>query len=613
MSTPNASTVDPFAGLRRFDGDPRSFWSSFATRLLSTTCASGILVAVRQLGSEQESPWRLLARIVPDAQQDYFPSASVKPLMESAALGNSCSAPSDRPQLQGHWCAAPLLTGSTDQQCIALIYLPGQSEAEVRTAQLALAQAADIPEFYLLWQQFQEREQDVQKLAGTLDMLGRMREMPRFESAALFVCNDLAKRFNCKQVSLAWKVGDYFRIKAISHTPRFEAKMSLVQAMEQVAEEAADQGEDICFPAPEGQESITRLHQSYAQANDLERVASVCLWQDGQVLAVLLLQDAPTDFSLQQLRALRVIADQVVEPLYHAHLRTGWLGQRIARAGRDWAKRQWNLEHPWIKLSVVLAVVALGVLIFGGMTYRVEAPFVLRTADELLIPAPFEGFLDSTAVRTGDLVQAGQVLARLDRSELLLQEVALLADRTRFISEAERARGRNELAEMRVAQAQRQQTEAALSMVRAQLAAAELRAPFEAFIADDFGLATRAGAPLRRGDVLIRLARLDALFLEIDLPERHIHHVRLASPGEFAFATRPDLRFPFSVQRIEPMGIAVDAGNIFRLRGSIHEEQPADWWRPGMTGLVKIEVGRRSFFWILTHRLVDWLRIQLWL
>ena len=35
--------------------------------------------------------------------------------------------------------------------------------------------------------------------------------------------------------------------------------------------------------------------------------------------------------------------------------------------------------------------------------------------------------------------------------------------------------------------------------------------------------------------------------------------------------------------------------------------------RPGMDGVGKVDVGDRSYGWILFHGLVDWLRLKLWL
>jgi hypothetical protein len=38
-----------------------------------------------------------------------------------------------------------------------------------------------------------------------------------------------------------------------------------------------------------------------------------------------------------------------------------------------------------------------------------------------------------------------------------------------------------------------------------------------------------------------------------------------------------------------------------------------NWWRPGMTGVAKISVGWRPLAWVATRRLIDYLRIKLWI
>jgi hypothetical protein len=39
---------------------------------------------------------------------------------------------------------------------------------------------------------------------------------------------------------------------------------------------------------------------------------------------------------------------------------------------------------------------------------------------------------------------------------------------------------------------------------------------------------------------------------------------------------------------------------------------PADWWRPGMSGLCKISVAPRSLLWVLAHRTWEAARLWLW-
>ena len=50
--------------------------------------------------------------------------------------------------------------------------------------------------------------------------------------------------------------------------------------------------------------------------------------------------------------------------------------------------------------------------------------------------------------------------------------------------------------------------------------------------------------------------------------------------------------------------------NTFRIEAAL-QETPAQL-RPGMQGVGKIDIDRRSLFWIWTHKLVDWLRLWTW-
>jgi hypothetical protein len=36
-------------------------------------------------------------------------------------------------------------------------------------------------------------------------------------------------------------------------------------------------------------------------------------------------------------------------------------------------------------------------------------------------------------------------------------------------------------------------------------------------------------------------------------------------------------------------------------------------WRPGMAGEARVDVKHRPLIWIWTHRLIDFLRLKLWM
>jgi hypothetical protein len=37
-----------------------------------------------------------------------------------------------------------------------------------------------------------------------------------------------------------------------------------------------------------------------------------------------------------------------------------------------------------------------------------------------------------------------------------------------------------------------------------------------------------------------------------------------------------------------------------------------EWWRPGMSGIAKLDVGRRRIIWIATHRTIDFFQMLMW-
>jgi len=81
--------------------------------------------------------------------------------------------------------------------------------------------------------------------------------------------------------------------------------------------------------------------------------------------------------------------------------------------------------------------------------------------------------------------------------------------------------------------------------------------------------------------------------------------------GEIAFVSRPKLKFPVKLERIDPVAVTEEEGNIFLVRATFSEEI-SGWWRPGMSGMAKINVGKRNLLWIFTHRTIDFLRIFFW-
>ena len=60
--------------------------------------------------------------------------------------------------------------------------------------------------------------------------------------------------------------------------------------------------------------------------------------------------------------------------------------------------------------------------------------------------------------------------------------------------------------------------------------------------------------------------------------------------GKIAFVSQPGAKFAVSIEQINQVALAGEAGNTFLARAS-SDQQSANWWRPGMSGIAKIDSG----------------------
>jgi biotin carboxyl carrier protein len=356
--------------------------------------------------------------------------------------------------------------------------------------------------------------------------------------------------------------------------------------------------------------TVARDHENFAAAQKSGNMASVPLRLDGKVVAVLACERQGRAFDAPELQQIRLACDQVTRRLSDLKHYDRWFGARWAAQTREYFAQWLGPEHTWNKVSAILIVLVLAALFLVRVTYRVQGNFILRSDEAEYLTAPFDGYIDGVMVRAGDRVTAGEALLTLNRSELLLDQASALADVARYQRQAEKDQAANDIADMRIDDAQMQQAQAQLDLVRYRLTNAVIKSPFDGVIVEG-DLRERIGSPVKQGDELLKVARLDTLYTEAEIPERDVNEIIGKSKGEIAFVTQPKIKYPVTIQMVEPSAITKKEGNVFLVRLKLGQD-PANWWRPGMTGLCKISTEKRTLFWILTHRTVDFLRMKLW-
>ncbi|MBM3879913.1 MAG: HlyD family efflux transporter periplasmic adaptor subunit [Verrucomicrobia bacterium] len=600
--------------LRRFGGAPSEFWPALITALARLVQGRRGVLVLR----DPTAPDRLrkLGEWTEDGQADRSVLAFSRCLPDLAQAcaqqGHACQS------LEGSLGAAPQpfalgvslpLTG-TQEQCLAVFLLGEVAEAEAREALVRLQLAADVPQAYQTQQAALQAKADVEKFASVLDVMVMVNAETRFRAAALAFCNGLADRFQCERVSLGWLGRGFVRLRAISRTERFNKQMAAVHALEVLMEEALDQDDEILWPQPTGSTAVARDHEKFAREQGVAHLVSLPLRLADQPVAGLTCERQARPFAPTEVQQLRLACDQAVRRLADLRRLDRWFGARWWETGREKCAKLVGPQHTWAKVFGLVGTAALVALFLPVYPYRIEGNHVLRSDEVSYLPAPFDGYIQAVAVRPGDELPAGGELLRLDTDQLELEEAAAIADQTRFLREAEKARAQEALAEMRIAEAQADQAKARLELARYRLSQAEVKSPFASVVIEG-DLRQRIGAPVKQGDVLFKLARFDRLYVEATVNERDVHELVGRESGEIAFVSQPKLKFPVKVVRLEPAALPKEKENVFVVRCEfVAGAEP--WWRPGMSGVCKIDVERRTLFWILTHRTVDFLRLLLW-
>lgn len=505
----------------------------------------------------------------------------------------------------------PLQNEGDNPTVYCLLKVPAVNQQDISAVSVALSSVTDIPLNYLRQREAIHVLQHRKQLLNVLDLNLSLNTQTRFLSAAMVLCNELAAAYKCTRVSLGWRKGSYIRLKAMSQTDHFEKKMEIVQRVEAAMDEAAEQNTEIRFPVSGNEEHVyVRDHENYLQTASADRFLTLPMRHSNEVVGVCLLEKTTDSFTDADMQHIRMLLDQVSSRLHELHLRDRWVGERFA----DWTRKKIALvlgfEHTWIKLITIIVAAFLLFALTVPVRYRVASPMILKTDDITFLAAPFDGYISAVFAKAGESVDKGKVILALDKKDLILEEAGLLAEDTKNKREADKFRADQKLAEMRIAQSQGDQIYSRLNIVQLRLALADMKAPFSGIIIEG-DQHERIGSPVKQGEVLFKMGRIEDIRVEAKVSENEIQNIHVGVTGQIALASRPNQPFDIKVQRIEPAAITETAGNVFQVVCTFEKEVP-HWLRPGMTGISKIDAGKKTLFWIVSHRTFDFLRLKLW-
>jgi RND family efflux transporter MFP subunit len=448
------------------------------------------------------------------------------------------------------------------------------------------------------------------RLSTVLELVAVCLGHERATAAATALATELAGRIGCERVSVGFLEGGHARVRGLSHSAEFGKKSSLVVAIAAAMDEALEQRATLAYPEPEGAGHVLRAHGELAEHGGSGAICTVPFGDPEQMLGALTFERAArAPFDADAVGLCQHVAAMTGPVLEAKRREDRWLHRKAWDSLCTQLGRLVGPRHVGRKLVAACVVGAAVFLALATGDYRVSADATLEGSVQRSVVAPIAGYVAEANVRAGDVVQEGQLLARLDERDLKLERLRRVGEWEQRRRALRRSQAAHERTEVMILEAQIAQAEAQIALLDAQLARIRLAAPFDGVVVSG-DLSQSLGSPVERGAVLFEIAPLDSYRVILSIDERDVAEVAPGQKGTLVLAGLPAERLDLVVEKLTPAATVADGRNRFRVEARLEGLAPA--LRPGMQGVAKVEAGRRRLAWLWTHALVDWLRLWAW-
>jgi GAF domain-containing protein/multidrug resistance efflux pump len=347
-------------------------------------------------------------------------------------------------------------------------------------------------------------------------------------------------------------------------------------------------------------------------ANDQVRSALYLPLKDEEgVLGVILFESAAPEFATETQREIAaILANQTGVALRNAQLYHQV--PMVDALGALAAKKQALLALPRRRVQ---AYTAAAILLLAALTL-IRWPLRVAGHDPVFRPnglAPVRALVDGTvervAVREGNRVARGDLLAVLRSSSLAAEREATAADAASADRLAALATSRGDAAEERLHRIRGEALRREVALLDEDLGRTSVRAPAAGLVLTP-RLEERTGTSLGEGDLLLVLGRTDTLELELGVEQRDILRVRPGQEVRLRVDALPSRTFAGRVTSIAQLPFEEGEEVRYPVRASV--PNPDGLLKPDMVAHARVLTDPASTAGRVLRGPVRWVRLLWW-
>lgn len=432
--------------------------------------------------------------------------------------------------------------------------------------------------------------------AQVAQMVARMNNAPDLPTALRDLANCLQLWLGCDRVVIGladWR-GMTCRVAAVSGQSQFDRRSDAVKTLEQALDETIDCDGPVIWPREDDDAGAPLTYRGAALMFRCSAVVGAPLVgprgrRIGAVLALGAEDLLTRTAALRRFRMHTPVLAGHVALLRQAH---AGLAERLACEGLL------RLRRRSFQTGLAAALLLIAAL-FIPIPYRLTCDCTIEPVVRRHVAAPFDGRLDVTLVKPGDVVQRGDPLARMDEKELRWELTGATAEREQARKRYDAALASRSAGAAQVALLEMQQLEAKMRMLEARREQLTIESPLDGVVTRG-DLKRSEGAPLSVGQTLFEVAPLDKMVVEVEIPEDEIAQFRSGAAVAVKLDAFAGSSWSGRLDRLYPRAELRNEANVFI--AEMYVVNHGDLLRPGMRGRAKVEGPWRSIGWIWLHR-----------
>ena len=336
--------------------------------------------------------------------------------------------------------------------------------------------------------------------AAILELVQRTQDAAAVDTACLQIVADLKNHLKCDRVFLGLTSGrKTCRVRAASDVASLDPNAESTVAMKAVLDECVGRNESGSWPPLPGIAAHQLLAHKRLVRRDSLVISTPLKTVNGEMVGALAIVGRREMASVPNLKDFVACLGEPLGTTLRTIVQNQ--GGRIRRA----LKIVSAAKHRGKRIAIVSFMALVTMIMLLPWPYNIRCRSVIEPMERRFCVAPHEGLLQSTLAEPGNVVQSGQLLAKMDGREILWKLAGVSADKNRAAKKRDQHMAKHETPEALMAELEMKRLENQERLLQFRQSNLQMASPIEGIILSG-SLDRRENYPVSKGQVLYEIA-----------------------------------------------------------------------------------------------------------